>query len=207
MSQASDHDVDARPGKAELILNAAKRLFIEHGFGATSMDAIAAEAGVSKVTVYAHYNNKQALFAATTRRECRRVTTRMAIACEVDELPLDRALARIAASFIDAVFAPESLALLRMVLADVSRFPELGAIFYDSAPGLTLASVADYFERMRELGLIEAHDCELAAAQFLGTLRGDLHLRALLGQSVSADRLEAMAAEAVQTFVARYARR
>jgi len=192
-------------GKREQILDAAKRLFIEQGYGSTSMDAIAAVAGVSKATVYAHCDGKQALFAAVTERECRRVTARMEIPGDVDTLALYPALRRIADSFLDAIFAPESLALLRMVIAESGRFPALGRIFYECAPGLTLASVVRYLERMRDRQRIDMQDCHCAAGQFLGALRGDLHLRAALGLPVEREALAGQAEAAVETFVARYA--
>ena len=59
-------------GKAESILAAAKRTFLESGFGAVSMDTIAREAGVSKATVYAHFAGKEELFGAVIGRECER---------------------------------------------------------------------------------------------------------------------------------------
>lgn len=197
--------LQARCGKREQVLDAAKRLFIDRGYGATSMDAIAAAACVSKATVYAYLDGKQALFAAVTERECRRVTARMEIPDDVETLALQPALERIAESFLDAIFAPESLALLRMVLAECGRFPALGQIFYDCAPGLTLSSVASYLERMHDLERIDVADCACAAGQFLGALRGDLHLRAALGLPVERRALAGHAAEAVETFVARYA--
>jgi len=191
--------------KREQVLDAARQLFITHGYGATSMDAIAAEADVSKATIYAHHDGKEALFAAVTHRECRRITARMAIPDDLEALALRPALTRIARSFLDAVFSNQSLSLLRMVVAESARFPELGRIFYDSAPGYTLANVIAYLDGMRALGRIQLDDCEQAAAQFLGALRGDIHLRALLGLPVDAANFDALADEAVATFVARYA--
>lgn len=206
MSESSSREQYARSTKAEYVLDAARTLFTEHGFGATSMDAIAAAAGVSKATVYAHYDGKQALFAATTARGCERVMADMAIPSDVEDLPPAVALERIARSFVAAIFAPENLALLRVVMAEVRRFPELGGIFYDCAPGLTRSEVARYLERARAHGLIDTADCDLAAAQFLAALRGDLHLRALLGQPVTADEIEANTRFTLQTFVAHHAR-
>ncbi|MCH8112342.1 MAG: helix-turn-helix transcriptional regulator, partial [Proteobacteria bacterium] len=58
------------PTKKELIIDAARTLFLKLGFGATSMDAIAAEAGVSKRTVYSHFQNKEALFAGIVISMC-----------------------------------------------------------------------------------------------------------------------------------------
>ncbi|MDA3919759.1 MAG: TetR/AcrR family transcriptional regulator [Salinisphaera sp.] len=190
--------------KSEQVLDAAKRLFIEHGFGATSMDAIARAAGVSKATVYAHHDSKQALFAATARRECRRVVGEMAIADGAQHLDLETALTRIGRSFIKAILSEETMALLRMVIAEVARFPEIGHIFYTSAPRQTQIDVTRYLQRARERGLIQAADCELAAIQFLGMLRGDALIAGLLGEHPSQRDNERVITAAVSTFVARY---
>src|SRR3546814_6941872 len=56
--------------KGAAILDAAKRMFTEHGFDRTSMDQIASEAGVSKLTVYSHFGDKEALFAAAVKSHC-----------------------------------------------------------------------------------------------------------------------------------------
>ncbi|MCC6595535.1 MAG: helix-turn-helix transcriptional regulator, partial [Rhodanobacteraceae bacterium] len=56
--------------KRAAILAAAKRLFLDHGFEGTSMDSIAAEAGVSKLTVYSHFRDKETLFTAAIRERC-----------------------------------------------------------------------------------------------------------------------------------------
>ena len=56
--------------KRQAILDAAKRLFPQHGFDGISMEAIAAEAGVSKLTIYSHYGDKDALFRATITAKC-----------------------------------------------------------------------------------------------------------------------------------------
>lgn len=50
--------------KRQAILDAAKILFLSHGYANTSMDAVASEAGVSKLTVYSHFNDKETLFSA-----------------------------------------------------------------------------------------------------------------------------------------------
>lgn len=190
------------------MLDAAKRLFIEYGFGATSMDAIAQAAGVSKATVYAHHDSKQALFAATARRECARVVGQMAIASGCQDLSaapdLEAALTRIGRSFVNAIMSDEITALLRMVIAEAIRFPEIGQIYYDSAPRQTRQNVTRYLQQARAEGLIHARDCELAASQFLGMLRGDMLVATLLGEQSGVCDDDTIIAEAVATFVARY---
>lgn len=194
--------------KAEQVLDAAKRLFIEYGFGATSMDAIAQAAGVSKATVYAHHDSKQALFAATARRACARMVGRMAIAPDSQDLgaapDLEAALTRIGHSFIETILSDEITALLRMVIAEAGRFPEIGRIYYESAPRQTRQSVTRYLEQARALGLVRTHDCELAASQFLGMLRGDVLVATLLGAHSETRDTNRIIEAAVATFVARY---
>ncbi|KEZ78128.1 TetR/AcrR family transcriptional regulator [Salinisphaera hydrothermalis] len=192
--------------KAEQVLDAARRLFVEHGFGATNMDALAAAAGVSKATIYAHYESKEVLFAATARRECRRAVARMAIGDDlVAHRSLEEALTHIGRAFLDTLMSPEIVGLLRMVIAESTRFPELGQIYYDSAPGQTLTSVTCYLDRARRQGWLIDCDTRRAAEQFLSLLRGDLHMRILLGQSPDAAERDPAIAEAVATFTARYA--
>ncbi|AWN16277.1 Transcriptional regulator, TetR family [Salinisphaera sp. LB1] len=194
--------------KAEQVLDAARRLFVERGFGATNMDALAAAAGVSKATIYAHYDSKEALFAATARRECRRLVVRMAIGEDlVEHRALDTALTHIGRAFLDALMSPEIVGLLRMVIAESTRFPELGQIYYDSAPGQTLTSVTCYLERARREGLLIDCDTRRAAEQFLSLLRGDLHLRILLGHPPPRAERDPAIDEAVATFIARYGAR
>lgn len=192
--------------KAEQVLDAARRLFVERGFGATNMDALATAAGVSKATIYAHYDSKESLFAATARRECRRAVARMAIGADLAEhRSLHTALTHIGRAFLDTLLSPEIGGLTRMVIAESTRFPELGQIYYDSAPGQTLTSVACYLDRAQREGLVIACDTRRAADQFLSLLRGDLHIRILLGHPPGPAERDPAIAEAVATFVARYA--
>jgi TetR/AcrR family transcriptional repressor of mexJK operon len=56
--------------KRQAILDAAKTLFLTKGYANTSMDAVATQAGVSKLTVYSHFNDKETLFSAAVVAKC-----------------------------------------------------------------------------------------------------------------------------------------
>ena len=58
------------PAKRKAILEAAETLFLRNGYDGSSMDAIAAEAGVSKLTVYSHFTDKETLFAFAVKSKC-----------------------------------------------------------------------------------------------------------------------------------------
>lgn len=192
--------------KAEKVLDAAQRVFSQYGYGATSMDTLAQVAGVSKATVYAHFGSKKALFAAMVRAECQRSMAEMAIPAEEDGRDLRETLTRIGHNFLRLILRPRVLAIFRVVIAETPRFPELGRIFYASGPELTLAGVARYLERADSQGQIATDDPQLAAHQFLGMLRGDLHLRGLLGVADTPPmQLQRIADQAVEAFLRAYA--
>lgn len=168
-----------RAHKTEQILDAARAVFLKIGFGAATVDAIATEAGVSKATLYTRFDSKEALFAAVIRRECRACSKRMTLAEEAPANDFQSALRRIAETILDIFAEPQNLAILRLVLAEIPRFPELGKLFYDAGPAVTLANLAAFLSRNRR-SLQSMEDAVTAAQDLISLLRGDLQIRALL---------------------------
>ena len=165
--------------KTERILDAARHVFLRIGYGAAAVDTIAAIANVSKATLYTRFESKQALFAAMIERECRLCSQRMALAEQAPAADLPEALRRIAETLLDIFAEPQNVAILRLVIAEIPRFPELGTLFYEAGPAVTRANVAAFLERHREL--LRPVDAVTAAQDFISLLRGDLQVRALLG--------------------------
>jgi len=177
---ASGPAESAAGSRTSRIMVAASRLVLEHGYGATSMDAVARAAGVSKATLYAHFTSKADLFAAIVASECARVVPALA-GPDIDALPVTEALERMGRNFLDLVLSANALGVFRVVVAETSRFPELGRAFYRSGPERTLAMLSDYLERADRRGLLAVPD-PLAAAELLwGMIRSHFHLRCLLG--------------------------
>src|SRR5215469_11409059 len=92
-------------GKAESILAAAKRTFLESGFGAVTMDAIAREASVSKATVYAHFAGKEDLFGAVIGRECERYLASFSVG-ELDPGDARASLTILGRRYLNLVLSP-----------------------------------------------------------------------------------------------------
>jgi TetR/AcrR family transcriptional repressor of mexJK operon len=193
----------APASRRDAILAAATRLFLSVGYGAASMEAIARSAGVAKQTLYAHFGNKATLFGAIMRERCDWLLEPLPSADAVGDDPTG-ALEAIAGRFIDIILAPESIARLRVVLAERDRFPELAEVFYESGPARASRGLADYLQRLHDRGVLHFADPRLAAGQFFGMIRGDLFLGHLLGLSVKPDRAETerIVRAAVRTFVA-----
>ena len=161
------------------ILEAGGRLFLEHGYGATSMDAVARAAGVSKATLYAHFTNKADLFSAIVAAECARAVPM--VACrEADTVPVADALFRIGRELLDLLLSPEALGVYRVVVAESPRFPELGRAFYQAGPTQTLNALSTYLGGVGRRGELAVPDATAAAELFWGMIRSHAHLRCLL---------------------------
>ncbi len=161
------------------ILGGAQRLFLAEGFERTSMDAVAAAIGVSKMTLYRHFRSKEALFAGVIGEMVEAIAD-PELARTMARLPLRQALETFGRHSLDWIFAPEALGLHRVVVAESRRFPELGRMFYDRGPAANVATLAAYLARNADGGL-GAGEAERLAGEFMSLLRGYEHMRALLG--------------------------
>jgi TetR/AcrR family transcriptional repressor of mexJK operon len=167
-------------GKAAVIREAARAVFMEEGYGAASMDRIALRAGVSKATLYAHFGNKAALFAAMVGETCRQSAAAVTFEA-LDENDPRGALTKIGRNFLDLSLSERALQTYRTVVAEAPRFPEIGRAFFESGPSVMLDHIAHYLARVHAAGRLAIPDPHLAAEQFVSMVRGRLYLRRLLG--------------------------
>lgn len=194
--------------KRRQILEAAGRLFLTQGFEATTMDAIAREAGVSKATVYAHAKNKQELFAAIVRGKSSLVYQSVD-AAEAAALGAERALTLFARRFMEVIMAPEAQCMYRVVVSEAPRNPELGRIFFEQGPQVVIARLTAILEAGRASGQLDIDDSAIAAQEFLGLIQGRFHLPCVLGTlgELSNEERERAADRVVSTFLRAYRRR
>jgi len=189
-------------GKAESILAAAKRTFLAAGFGAVSMDTIAREAGVSKATVYAHFAGKEELFGAVIGRECELYFARFT-AGELDPRSVRASLSVLGRRFLELVLSTDAIALHRIILGEVTRFPGLGEIFWRAGPERQRVQIEAFLQSAVACGTLSVPDTRLAAEQFVSLVRGDVQLRHLLRLDAEAGQAEIHTAVegAVETFI------
>jgi len=166
-------------GKAQTILAAAERAFLAGGFGAVSMDAIAREAAVSKATVYAHFTSKEALFGAVIAQLSERRYAGFSVEA-LDPRDIEASLTTLAERFLDLVLSPEAIALNRIIIGEVTRFPVLGEVFWAAGPERTRQQIEAFLRRAAAAGALLVPDPRLAAEQFITLARGEIHLRSLL---------------------------
>ena len=189
-------------GKAAMILRAARQAFLASGFGAVSMDAIAREAAVSKATVYAHFNSKEALFGAVVADVAEQHFAGFT-ALELDPHDIEASLTTIARRFLDLVLSPEAIAVNRIIIGEVTRFPALSEVFWQAGPERNRIQIEGFLRRAAAAGSLAIDDVRLAGEQFRSLLRGEIYLRRLFGLEGrdGPAALAGAAARAVHTFL------
>ena len=168
------------PGKRAAILDAAKRMFVSHGFERVSMDQIAAEAGVSKLTVYSHFGDKEALFSAAVRAKCEELLPDGLFAEELKG-PLREQLLAIANAFFALVSSDEAISTQRMMMALGQADDPLRKLFWEAGPQRTQDAFASFLRSRIKAGELEIADVPCAARQFFALIKGDIHGRMVCG--------------------------
>ncbi len=117
------------------MVDAATELFLRDGYGATSLEAVATAAGVSKRTLYARFSGKAALLEVVVAR----LVTEWLPAFDA-ELgqggELRDMLLRAARVLLATALTPQALGLYRLVISEIGRFPELALVMRDAGAGI-----------------------------------------------------------------------
>jgi AcrR family transcriptional regulator len=159
----------------ERIRAAAYRLFLRQGYLATSTDAILTEAGISsKETLYRHYASKEELFVDVLSHltlDQPGMSARLADLPTPQDLPaLRQTLTTLAREILALMSQPHYLALLRILIAESSRFPQLGSLFLSIIPARGLSLIMELLRAAREQRIIADVDFEAVTHMLLGGL-------------------------------------
>jgi TetR/AcrR family transcriptional repressor of mexJK operon len=194
--------------KRSAILDAAKRLFVAHGYTGTSMDAVASAARVSKLTVYSHFGDKDTLFAEAVRCKCEEQLPAEIFLADLKG-PLREQLLAIARAFYNLVTSSDALAVHRTVVANVAQAPQLGLLFWNAGPARVQAAFDGFLRAEVAAGKLDIADTHRAATQFLCLLKGEAHARMEFGCCPAArdDDTDAHLEATVEMFLRAYAPR
>jgi TetR/AcrR family transcriptional regulator, mexJK operon transcriptional repressor len=192
--------------KRKAIATAALTLFARDGYERTSVDAIAAEAGVSKRTVYSHYGDKENLFLLVMRDTFAMMRERFA---EVfgrkltDVTDVEKSLVSgIRETAIEVSHAPERNLLVRLAISEMSRFPALKEMFQNRA---IMPILAGAVARLAKDGLLNADDPELAAEHLSALTLGQINNRSLMGTLPLSDaEIDRIVTSGVHVFLCAY---
>ncbi|MBA1274299.1 TetR/AcrR family transcriptional regulator [Stutzerimonas azotifigens] len=195
------------PAKRAAILEAARVLFLAKGYESSSMEAIASEAGVSKLTLYSHFKDKEALFCAAVAVTCEAQLPRQLF--ELPEgMPLDAVLRRLGQAFWRLVNSPESIGLHRVMASMGKQNPSLSRMFFEAGPRQVLDELQALLERARAQGLLDFDDGAPPADHFCAMIKGTHHFHLLIGYADPLDQaaMEAHVADVVDVFMRAYRR-
>ena len=159
----------------ERLRSAAHRLFLQQGYLATSIDAILAEAGISsKETLYRHYAGKEALFVDVlshlTLEQPGFSEKLAALPTPHDLRSLQEVLTQLSREILSMMSQPGYLPLVRMIIAEMPRFPQLGTLFFSTVTQRGLAIITAILQEAREQQLIVDLDFDVVTHVWLGGL-------------------------------------
>ena len=175
-----------RPDKRRAILDAATTVFMRDGYGGASVDEIVAVSGVSKRTLYAHFDGKQALFSAIVRERCDDLLVPLRQQ-DIASQPPRATLTALGRTFLTVLLSPDGVTLYRIVIAEAPRFPELGRAFYEAGHLPAAAVLAAYLEEKITDGTFRRIDPVRAAEGFFQLVCGYVHERLMLAVDPVAD--------------------
>lgn len=194
-----------RGRKFEQVLEGARTVFLRDGFEGASVDDIAAEAGVSKATLYAYFPDKRVLFVEVAKAESRRQADEAEVLVTLTAPP-ECVLPEAAQRIVDFTISDLGQAVVRLCVAESDRFPELGQEFYASGPELVRDRLAAYLNGAVARGELRIDDVHLAADQFAALCKAGIFLAVSFGarRHYTEAEKERVTKGAVEMFLARY---
>jgi len=188
--------------KRRQIMEGAREIFMSAGFDAASMNDIARAAGVSKGTLYAYFDSKEALFEALIREERAHQPERNTMFPD-DEPDPAKALAIYGRALVAHVTGSDALTQARVVVAVAAKFPRLGRAFYEAGPLFGLLKLKERLDAFVADGSLTIADTTLAARLFIDMCTGDFIKRLLfmVDVEISQEEIDAAVDQSVAIFI------
>lgn len=165
------------PEKREQILNGAFQVFLSHGYQGASMDKIAAEARVSKPTIYSHFKDKEGLFSELIERVCLRFVSGTQDQ-SIYNLEPPAFLPKFANNFLKRMDDWEYISFMRLLLGESGRFPELAHMYVAKVIQPAMTKITSYFSSNPQF---QFADAEATARIFVGALNAHITSQEILG--------------------------
>lgn len=160
------------------MLDAAGALFSEKGYEAATLAEVVARSGGSLSTLYELFGSKAGLLVAMVHERCGRIATVIDGATLAGDEPAT-ALRDIGRYLRTQLIDPDGIALLRIVIAESPRQPDLGPLFYEAGPAAGRRTMGRYLADQAKRGMLSIDDPEIAAVYFFNMLLGDVQMRML----------------------------
>ncbi|UMM09278.1 TetR/AcrR family transcriptional regulator [Gluconobacter frateurii] len=153
--------------KREQILQGAEKVFLASGYEGASMSQIAREAGVSKGTLYNHFDGKASLFSAFFEERSKTKLAPIEAISREEGQDVHTVLRRLAETAIKMMLNPTSMDLYRIIVGEAGKFPNLADAFWQHGFGRTLHNLSDWLRRRSDAGELVIEDPDFAAEQLM----------------------------------------
>ena len=194
-----------RDERRQAILAIAREVFVEEGYGAASMSAIAARLGGSKGTLYNYFRSKEALFAAVVEEQSARFRDELFL-LEDETGDVAEVLARLGRRVVRRMLSEEVLGMHRIVVAECVRFPEIGEALYEAGPRRSKAPLINYLNQAIKDGRLKPGDPERMGSQAMELALSGLYRRRLwnVGPPPTEAEIDVNVDAAIKVFMAAY---
>ena len=193
------------------VVDAAASVFCREGYAGANIDLIAAEAGVSRQTVYNHHGDKEKLFVAVVRDLTERCNAGIfATIASFPDQPTDLEADLIAFAVRmnrNCICNRDGRFLRKLIQTEGERYPELFAEWREQGPGRTWSALAARFARLAFSGHLSIGDPDVAARQFFALVNAELQITFMLGGVPTEEEVLRSATNGVRTFLSAFARR
>ena len=198
----TSHDDTEQTDRRKQILDAALRVFGTKGFHkATNKDIAVAAGGISPGLIYWYFKDKEDLFVSLVRErtDIMQLTDH---AQELMNLPPRVMLSRVGKTYLSIFRTPGNAAMFRIVLSEMTRFPQIGEMLYRGLASKVFNLLNNYLQHQVERGVFRPHDTTVATRSFIGMFIIHILAREILRQpeAISIDD-DAVVATAVELFV------
>ena len=193
-----------RPANGALgqrIVDAAYELFVELGFQATTLDKVAQRARISKLSIYRHFENKEALFSAAMAARCHQFAP-LALVEGVDGSAEDQLMA-VGSSLLRTLLSPDVRSVEAMIMADKTNQKSLSKLHYEAGPAHVIGQIEALLRQLHAKKLLNVPDPLRSARLFAALFKGsDLLMIARFDQARAEDEIESYCRSAVAMFIA-----
>ena len=166
-------------------VTAARELFIEQGFGAVTMEAIASRAGASKATLYGYFQSKEALFEAFVHEAGKGGLEELEAAKQ--DGSAREVLHHLGMAYLDLVTRPDVIEANRLIMGEARRQPQLSRIFYENGPRKILIAICETIGLLMDRGDLRCSEIRQAGLYFKALCEAGLVERQLWGLDPTPD--------------------
>lgn len=181
-----------RDKRRRAILDAAAKLFLENGYERTTLSDVLALSGGSRSTLADLFGGKEGLFTEVLRETSAHVEATFD-ALGTNDVPIEIALRDLARQFIEAIFQPRTIAIVRILMAEGTRIPEIAEAFFRMGPDMGDKKLAAFLQRGVEAGALRPLDPVAMSRAFRSMVIGDTGMRVAAGAPIAGQLADALA--------------